>query len=356
VFSEFSNPEPQGKGANGYVYPSLPAYIEMTSGDLSTFTPGNCGGTLTAGVDSCFRDPLGYVAPSMNPQDNVFAQLRRSGVPNPWGAYAEGMPAPCRLRTYTVASTGGQYVPRHFPVVYYANLAQECSQRALPYVAGSAPAPTALPQLSFIAPDTCSDMHDDSGCVVPTTPTDCSSKTGGSLNVCIGDDWLANNVPALAAHALVMVTWDEDAMERGNDNAIPLFFTGVGAAPVTDPTPYTLDGLLHGLQDYWGLPCFPGDGVSLLEHTPGSCGATSVPVPDVSIGAYSPQSGAEGSTITITGRNLGTTSAVSIGGVSTSFTVDRSRPSTPPGRRAARSPSRPRRPARPRRPRRSPSS
>ena len=321
-FSNFSNPEPPGTGSDGNTYPSLPSYIELTSADLSNFTPANCGGALSK-PDSCFKDATGAVVPSSNPQENLFDQLEGSGLPNPWAAYAEGMNRNCALKGNAVSATGGYYATRHFPPVYYGDLIGPCSARAVPYVLGSAPDPTNLPQFSFVAPDTCSDMHDPTGCVVPTAPTDCTGKAGAALQQCIGDDWLANNVPPLLSHALVIVTWDEDHQEPGNSNRVLLTMNGVGAAAGVQHTePYSLDGLLHGLQNYWGLPCIPGDGVSLHGHTPGSCSATPVRLPTTSILTVSPSSGDVGTAVTIGGTNLTGTTDVSFNGVSASFTVD----------------------------------
>lgn len=289
-FSNFRNPQPSGIGSDGNSYPSLPAYVELTSADLSGFTAANCpvaGLTTGSSADSCFKDVTKKnVMPASNPQENLFHQLDTSGLPSAWGAFAEQMggskPTNCRLHDNVVAAgtTGGSYATRHFPVVYYGDVTGSCATKAAPYVMGSAPDPNNLPQFSFFAPDTCSDMHNSTGCTIPTAPTDCTGKTGSALQICIGDDWLANNVPPLLSKALVIVTWDEDHRERGNKNRVLLVMDGVGvAAQSNNATAFTFDGLLHGLEDYWSLPCISGDGISLYGHTPGSCGATSVPFP-----------------------------------------------------------------------------
>src|SRR5437763_10318187 len=47
LFTNFWNPQPTDKGSDGNQYPSLPAYIEMTSANLSNFTAARCGGSLS---------------------------------------------------------------------------------------------------------------------------------------------------------------------------------------------------------------------------------------------------------------------------------------------------------------------
>jgi hypothetical protein len=314
LFDGFANPQPQ-------TYPSLPAYVELTSADLRNFTTANCGDLTSGGnVDKCFKNSKSTVVPTFNPQQNIFHQLQLSTLPNAaaWGAYAEGMASNCKLKNNAVTSTGGSYATRHFPVVYYGDVTNQCATKAVPYVkGGSAPAPDPnnLPQFSFITPDTCSDMHDGKGCVVPTTPTNCTGKTQPDLKICIGDDWLANNVPQFLSKALVMVTWDEDAKESSNE--IVLTMDGIGVTTKsTNPTSYTFDGLLRSFESYWNLSCIGGDGVSQYGHRPGTCGATPVPIPTASITDFSPTSGPVGTNVVITGTNLDGTRSVKFNGTS----------------------------------------
>jgi hypothetical protein len=314
LFDGFANPQPQ-------TYPSLPAYVELTSGDLRNFTTANCGDLTSGGtVDKCFKNSKSTVVPSLNPQENIFHQLQLSTLPNrgAWGAYAEGMASNCKLKNNAVTSTGGFYATRHFPVVYYGDVTNQCATKAVPYVkGGSAPAPDPnnLPQFSFIAPDTCSDMHDGKGCVVPTTPTNCTGKTQPDLKICVGDDWLAKNVPQFLSKALVMVTWDEDARESSNE--VVLTMDGIGVTTKsTNPASYTFDGLLRSFENYWNLSCIGGDGVSQYGHRPGTCGATPIPIPTASITDFSPTSGPVGTTVVITGTNLHGTSSVKFNGTS----------------------------------------
>ena len=272
-FTNFSNPEPRNTGPDGYAYPSIAAYIGLTSANLLNFTAANCGGSLSKPKE-CFKDGSQRVIPSDNPQNNLFRELEGKGVT--WGAYAEGMNSNCSLGNNNVSSTGGSYMTRHFPVVYYGNVTTPCATKAVPYVKFSAPAPSSLPQFSFITPDSCSDMHDDVGCVPPKVPTDCTAKTGSGLPVCIGDDWLAKNVPPLLSKAIVIVTWDEG----GSANRLLLVMNGPGVPQGSqNAKAYTFGGLLLALESRWGLACISGDGVWLYGHKPGSCGATPVPLP-----------------------------------------------------------------------------
>src|SRR5262249_43879011 len=90
------------------------------------------------------------------------------------------------------------YMRNNHPAPDFSNLTQphECpyDQLAVDVAAGN------LPNLSFVVPNMCNDMHD----CLPST----------------GDTWLSQNVPAMIAavgpQGLVVLTWDEDDQLSGN--------------------------------------------------------------------------------------------------------------------------------------------
>ncbi|HUL84746.1 MAG TPA: alkaline phosphatase family protein [Actinomycetota bacterium] len=196
-------------------HPSLPNYLAMTAGS-----------TLGCHDDAC--PTRAYGSP------NLFHQLQRAG--RRWRAWEESMPGHCAL------SDAGHYAVRHDPAAYFRNLFPNgCPQRVLPYPAAL---PKRLPDFTFITPNLCSDMHDDTGC-------------GGRGPIARGNAWLYGHVPPLLRRgAIVIVTFDEGV---GSDQRIYCAVRGPGvAAHRRDGHRYTHLGLLAGLERHFGLPRIHG--------------------------------------------------------------------------------------------------
>ncbi len=133
---------------HGIQFPSLPNYIQLTSGTA----PPSIAGNGVKGSDC---------APSANCQStdpSVFAQLESAGLS--WKSYAESMPSNCYL------SNTGEYVPRHNPATYYVNERASCAKFDVPMGSTSSGALLSdlqngtLPAYSFVAPNMCNDGHD----------------------------------------------------------------------------------------------------------------------------------------------------------------------------------------------------
>ena len=196
-------------------HPSLPNYLAMIAGS-----------TLGCLDDAC--PTRAYGSP------NLFHQLQRTG--HRWRAWEESMPGHCAL------SDAGHYAVRHDPAAYFRNLFPSgCPQRVLPY---PATLPERLPDFTFITPNLCSDMHDDTGC-------------GGRGPIARGNAWLFGHVPPLLRRgAIVIITFDEGV---GSDQRIYCAARGPGvAAHRRDRLAYTHLGLLAGLERHFGLPLIHG--------------------------------------------------------------------------------------------------
>ena len=112
-------------------HPSLPNYLQMTSGHTSGCRSDDC-------PKRRYRT------------NNLFRQLSNGGVR--WEAWAESMGSRCG----TV--TRGRYASWHNPPLYYRNLFPRiCRHRDVPYPRRL---PRVLPRFVFAIPDSCHDMHD----------------------------------------------------------------------------------------------------------------------------------------------------------------------------------------------------
>jgi phospholipase C len=218
-------------------HPSLPNYIELTSG-------GTWG--ITSDCVECFVD-----------QPNLGVQLSRAGIS--WGAYMEGIPSRCFLQDYG----GAAYAAKHDPFRYYSSIrasAALCSHiqplgDLTPLLAG---APSAVPRFVWVTPDLCHDGHD-------CPPGDAAS-------------WLDGFVGLITASAAwrqggaLFVTWDEgnggDASTVGAGGAVAgccggghvlTLVIAPGLTPATEVSvPYTHASLLATVEDAFRLPLLAG--------------------------------------------------------------------------------------------------
>lgn len=167
-------------GYDALTHPSLPNYLEMTSGQSYASSPwaSDCDA-----IGSCVTS-----APS------VFSELGASG--RQWRAYAEDMGGDCGRVSF------GDYAARHNPAVYYVNVRRQCQEWDVPLGTPTAGAlHTALRNgpsvpLTTVTPDVMDDMH-----------------TG---TVTEADSWLARWVPQVisspayrAGRLAVIIAWDE---------------------------------------------------------------------------------------------------------------------------------------------------
>jgi hypothetical protein len=187
-------------------HPSLPNYLQMTSGQTS-----GCGS------DDCPKRRYRT--------NNLFRQLSTAGVR--WETWAESMGSRCSM------DTRGRYASWHNPPLYYRNLFPRiCRRRDVPYPRYL---PRVLPRFVFAIPDSCHDMHD------------CSIATGSH--------WLRSHVPPLLHHgAVVIITFDEGVTGAGGGGHIFTAMRGPGVpAGKRDGHRYNHRSLLAGVERRFGL-------------------------------------------------------------------------------------------------------
>jgi len=212
----------------GVVHPSFPNYLAFAGGD----TFGNTGGGAFAGAFAA---------------DNIWNQLAGAGAT--WGVYEEHMPTTCYPKNGKVVFTPmkDKYSIGHNPATVFANIytTPQC-QNVKPLSA----MPSVLPDLSFVTPAYCNDMHGVKNDL--TYPADCQIGTQGLITR--GDAWLAAHVPTwLDAGAIVIVTFDEGTTKTGVGGHIYTVEVGAGIPPSTVAATYNHYSLLAGLEDRFGV-------------------------------------------------------------------------------------------------------
>jgi phospholipase C len=253
-------------------------YISMTSGQPpNPDTMGDC-----INWESCVQ---AVSSPAFGGGISLPDQLEATG--HSWKGYMESMPAACTHAAsnstsdpYQGDSTqppGGEYADRHNPFIYYApivnNLAR-CRAHVVPFSALSSDLSSgAVPNFSFIVPNTCDDGHD----------APCADGRPGGLVT--ADAWLKAHVPSLLSYTmshngLLVITFDE---AENNDTsgccgAGPGGTHGFGgrigllaisphvAQGAVDVTSYDHPSLLRTLEDAFGIESYLNNAGLPTEH------------------------------------------------------------------------------------------
>ncbi|ALO93434.1 Secreted acid phosphatase [Streptomyces hygroscopicus subsp. limoneus] len=203
-------------------HPSQPNYFALFSGSTQGITD-----------DSCYT-------PGFSSAPNLASELIAAG--RTWASYNETLPS----RGSTTCSSG-TYARKHNPWFGFSNVPTSTAKTFAQFPTDY----STLPQVSFVVPNLCSDMHD------------CSVSTG--------DTWLKNNLGAYATWAkthnsLLVVTFDED--NRLSGNKIPTVFYGQPvAAGSSSSTTYNHYDLLRTLEDTQGLTTHAGNAASAKDIT-----------------------------------------------------------------------------------------
>ncbi len=195
----------------GVTHPSQPNYLALFSGSTQGVTDDHCPVNLPK------RASLG-------------SQLRATG--RSFVGYSESMPS----AGYTGCAAGPkglEYRRKHNPWVDFPDLPASVNQ---PFSAFPRDF-NRLPDVSFVVPNMCNDMHD---CTVRT-----------------GDTWMRKNLDAYAQWAkthnsLLVVTFDEDGGSK--TNKIPTLIVGERVRPGPSSEPMTHYTLLRTLEAAYGLP------------------------------------------------------------------------------------------------------
>ncbi|WP_405481715.1 alkaline phosphatase family protein [Streptomyces sp. NBC_00009] len=190
-------------------HPSQPNYFALFSGATQGITD-----------DSCYT-------PGFSSQPNLASELITAG--KTWGSYNEGLPS-----QGSTTCSSGDYARKHNPWFGFSNVPTSTAKTFAQFPSDY----STLPQVSFVVPDLCSDMHD------------CSVSTG--------DTWLKNNLSAYATWAkthnsLLVVTFDEDNRLAGNKIPTVLYGQQVTAGS-TSSTTYNHYDVLRTIEDMHGLP------------------------------------------------------------------------------------------------------
>jgi hypothetical protein len=294
--------------------PSEPNYVAMLGG--SDF-----------GINS--DDPYWFPGNTVN-QPNLMSQIDAAGLS--WKGYFQGMPY-AGYRGYCfpakcngIPDSDTQYVAKHNGIVNFASeqnatefaKMQPLSQLSTDLASGN------VPNLSYIVPDECHDMHG-----APPWCVDSNKFGGADDNYLVGtaDALVGSTVSAITssstwktgANAIVIV-WDEGNF--ATDTIPAIVVTNNGPRGIRDNTAYSHYSLLASIQDAFGLGCLQNSCTaapmaSLFSRTGSSTTpalpAPYVPAPDGSDTASSTGPGLSGKSFKPSGSGWQVVPSPSIG-------------------------------------------
>lgn len=203
-------------------HPSQPNYFALFSGATQGVTD-----------DSCYT-------PGFSSAPNLASELRAAG--KTWASYNESLPG----QGSTVCDSG-RYARKHNPWFGFSNVPTSSAYTFTQFPKDW----SALPDVSFVVPNLCNDMHD---CPVST-----------------GDTWLKNNLGAYATWAkthnsVLAVTFDED--NGSSSNRVPTVLYGQPVkAGVTTSVRYDHYSLLRTVEDMERLTTHAGNAASAADIT-----------------------------------------------------------------------------------------
>jgi phosphatidylinositol-3-phosphatase len=236
---------PQGELMTNYfavAHPSLPNYLAMAGGD--TFGIASDGEASDSSYQVSTQTP------------DIASQLEAAGLS--WHEYSESQTTPCALSDTGSDSTGA-FVSKHDPMPHFLITQNDasCQSDDVSYDAeGTMPGMAAdidagvFFNYVFISPNLCDDGHDS-----------CAPLND---RVAQQDAWLSANLPlilgssAYQADGLVIVTWDEDDNNGGDNQIVTVLLSPMLAGPgQSDNTRYSHYSALATIESGFGLTNLP---------------------------------------------------------------------------------------------------
>ncbi len=214
-----------------HVHPSEPNYVWLEAGN-----------NLMSTDDS---DP--NPANEETTTDHLVSQLVAAG--HSWKVYAEGADGmSCPL------VSNGTYAVKHIPQLFFSDVTDNFSSSSMNCISHIRPftdlatdlAANQAPDLSFIVPNLCDDMHGNSACTAPDI-------------VAAGDSWLQQQIPMITGSSaytdggVIFVVWDEGAND--SDGPIPFIALGNMVKPgYSGSMSYTHSSTLRTVETIFGVP------------------------------------------------------------------------------------------------------
>jgi phosphatidylinositol-3-phosphatase len=218
----------------GITHPSMPNYIAMIAGDTYGIRDNNSQRVLTTA--------------------NLADQLEGAG--KTWKAYMQSIPEAGSNADFTLPD--GKYAKKHNPFMLFKQI-QENPARAknvVPLEQLYSDLNNTAPNLAFIVPDQCSDMHGAPNCNRPALLQKKADDLVGNIvgKIMKSTQWTKNSV--------IIITFDEDEMStreipsslHQGGKVLTVVISGSSKGHITSNTLFNHYSLLRGLEEGFGLP------------------------------------------------------------------------------------------------------
>jgi hypothetical protein len=240
----------------GITHPSEPNYV------------ASIGGSYFGIQDDAPYSSTGHVinAPSLADQ------LQAAGLT--WKTYQQSLPYDGYKGTRWPTSGPVLYASKHNGFLNFASLEGQTEQQLSAYIVQDTELATDLqsgrvPNLSYIVPDQCHDMHGTSpNCPGAVTANDANDQA----LIAAGDAYVASTVSLIMGSSIwpkgnnaIVVTWDEDDFSPtnlgccdanpGGGQVATIVIANNGPRGIQDATPYNHYSLLLSIEQAFRLPC-----------------------------------------------------------------------------------------------------
>ncbi|HEY2073863.1 MAG TPA: alkaline phosphatase family protein [Gaiellaceae bacterium] len=257
----------------GVTHPSEPNYVANVGGDFFGIQDDNqfyCTPAMSA------TDPTDCAGTTVNhtvSAQSIADQLDTAGLT--WKGYFGSLPPTPSTYVKTGPGANGPYTfkypstahalyaSKHNPFVNFTGTQDAVANMVPDTQLATDAASNSLPNLSYVVPDQCNDMHGTGGCANPDL-------------IAAGDTYVNNAVNAVMSSKqwkegrnAIVITWDEDDFadsgqpgtgccggpSAGGGHVVTIVITNKASSPVVDGTAYNHYSLLRSMEDAFGLPC-----------------------------------------------------------------------------------------------------
>ncbi len=271
-------------------HPSLTNYLEVVGGSNFGVMADNYPNWHHGPADSALVEPIGgngfdaATPVATGPRGKAMAAARYVGISigdqlasagKSWKSYQEDLPAAgadnvnyadgsfSNLDPVDQARVQPLYAVKHNPFVYFDSVQRNSDKRnGLNNVAGFAGAhglfsdlgSGKMPDLSFIAPNQCHDMHGTAGGSALCT-TDATAIAAGDRAVSGIVGAIRQSVAWREGRNAIVLLWDENDFSAAPNRVVALVDTNYGVHGMQSARPYNHFSLLKTLEAGFGLAC-----------------------------------------------------------------------------------------------------
>ncbi|WP_025041470.1 alkaline phosphatase family protein [Nitrosospira briensis] len=232
------------------MHPSLPNYLEIIAGSTYNIAADS--------VPKWGADPVargnGIANSRVAPLTSLSIADQLDAAGKTWKSYQESLPATGAWRVNISPYKAGSpplYEVMHNPFVYFANVQNSAHRNSLIVPGAQLQADlnnNAVPNLAFIVPNLCNDMHGQGGSCAGFTDAQLTANGDKAVHSLVNE--ITGSSAWHTGKNAIIVLWDENNDFRPGVGTIPAIVkTNYNTHSIVDGTAYTHDSMLRTLED-----------------------------------------------------------------------------------------------------------